>query len=146
MKVISLAWCKYISDFSTLAELKKLEYVNVSVTQFDDFSAIGQLEHLQSIWAHGMGLQNWDDMSLMPNAKNIESLYINGGKYSNIDFLSVFTNLKDLQIGETDLEDISVLEDLVFLRSVGLSSVTISKNSDVVNRLTSSGCSIIKWH
>jgi len=85
--------CKFITDFSPISKLERLENLNVNRT-------------------------NFSDISILENNKSIKKLYFeNCFIIEDFTPISKFEKLEVLYLSETEISDLSILEKIKILKN-----------------------------
>lgn len=124
-----------VTDFSVLKSLQ-LSQLNLLNLPFTDVSMLSHMP-LDTVWLTGTGIQNLDGLPL----KKLVSLDIERTQVKNIDVLKNAHSLRRLNIADTDITDITPLQNLKLERLV-LSPEKITLGMDELRRI--SGLSLIQ--
>jgi Leucine-rich repeat (LRR) protein len=141
-----------LSDFPKLsklpaeiAELQKLEDLQIGYTKIDDLSPLSNLPNLETLRASFTPVRDLAPLSGLPALRSLylrktriadlnplselislEGLWLDGTPISNVILLSKLPNLTSLWIGNTRVSDIAGLSQLPLLRNLSLTNAPIS--------------------
>ncbi|MYK93992.1 hypothetical protein F4009_08345, partial [Candidatus Poribacteria bacterium] len=119
-----------VSDFSPLAGLTNLKYLDLSHSPYADISSLIGLTGLEDLNLRG---SNLSDISPLANLPNLNRLTLSSNNLSDISPLASLTGLAVLDLSSNDLTDISPLANLTGLGYLVLSYNNISDVSPLVN-------------
>lgn len=132
---INLTGVKTISDFSPLAEVSTLEYLEVSETNFDDKALSGFVNHasLSHIRAEFAGITDISDAANIPQ---LQSLHLRGSAVYDISSLAGLRYFDTLVLGSHQIKDISELTNLPYLKNLWLKGQLSSEGKSTILLLT----------
>ena len=119
-----------VSDFSPLAGLTNLKYLDLSNNPYADISSLTGLIGLEDLNLRG---SNLSDISPLANLPNLNRLTLSSSDLSDISPLANLTGLAVLDLSSNNLTDISPLANLTGLGSLDLSFNNISDVSPLAN-------------
>ena len=104
LETLSLSSYQYNFDLTPLANLTKLNSLNLFGNHIDD---IRPLERLTNLTKLNLGSNKITDISALKDLTNLVELQLNGNKITDIRLLSDMTDLKKLMIGGNQIKDYS---------------------------------------
>jgi len=121
-----------IVDISPLTELKKLNMLSLDFNKIriDDFSPLSELKELQHLSLSYNGTL-WDapplSLSELPlsELKGLTGLYLNGNNIEDISLLSELENLEHLYLTDNNIVDISPLSEIEWFLGLHLGNNNI---------------------
>ena len=119
-----------VSDFSPLAGLTNLKYLDLSNSPNADISSLTGLIGLEDLNLRG---SNLSDISPLANFPNLNRLTLSSNNLSDISPLANLTGLAVLDLSSNDLTDISPLANLTGLGSLDLAFNNVSDVSPLAN-------------
>ena len=93
-----------ISDFSPIAGLTRLEYLQLS--NISDLSPLAELKQLQSL---GLSYNNISDLSPLAELKKLQLLKLSGNSISDLSPLAELKKLNRLDLSHNNISDVSPL-------------------------------------
>ena len=110
------------SDISNIADLEfctGLTHLELAHTRVDDFTPLGQLINLRSLWLEGFSIT---EVPFITNLVNLTHLGIEETSITDITPLANLINLNELGLGANDIRDITPLSNLTNLTKLRLHS------------------------
>lgn len=104
LETLSLSSYQYNFDLTPLANLTKLNSLNLFGNAIND---IRPLERLTNLTKLNLGSNNITDISALKDLTNLVELQLNGNKITDIRLLSDMADLKKLMIGGNQIKDYS---------------------------------------
>lgn len=126
IKKIDISNSILIGNLQPLAEITKLEEINISNTLIDDLSPLRNLNNLEKINCSGTPLNN---MEALRYSSALKEINISFTPTENIDVLSNLKSLESLNISFTQIDNFTPLENLPNLRLLNISGLSIAQNS-----------------
>ena len=112
-----------ISDWSPLANLTQLEWLNLNYTDVSDVSPLANLTQLRELILNNTAVS---DVSPLANLRQLTELGLRGTAVSDVSPLANLTQLTYLNLDDTAISDISPLANLTQLRELILNSTGVS--------------------
>jgi len=119
-----------VSDVSPLANLTKLETLDLYNTQLSDLSQLVKLTNLKKLTLYNT---QFSDLSPLAKLTNLESLGLNNAQVSDVSPLANLTKLEGLDLSGTGVSDVSPLAKLTELDWLMLSNTQVSDVSPLAN-------------
>ncbi|MEB2464436.1 leucine-rich repeat domain-containing protein [Listeria monocytogenes] len=94
-----------LSDIIPVANLIKLEYLNINDALLSDFSQVANLTNLTMLLVNNTGLKD-SDLSYLNGLTKLTGLGLGSNDLSDIRSLSSFANLTHLHLGFNHIMDI----------------------------------------
>jgi Leucine-rich repeat (LRR) protein len=111
-----------LDEISVLAQLEKLESLELYATEVADLSSVAQLSSLKSL---DLGHTKVVDVSMLAKLVNLESLDLSYTDVADVSALAQLKNLKSLDLLRTKVVDVSALAQLTNLDSLNLSRTSV---------------------
>ena len=112
-----------ISDFSPLAGLPRLEWLDLSSNLVTDVSALAKMTRLQTLYLSDNLIA---DVSALSDLTRLESLNISSNLVADVSALSDLTRLESLHLQNNLISDVSALSGMTRLERLELYNNTIS--------------------
>ena len=119
-----------ISDWSPLANLTQLEWLNLNYTDVSDVSPLANLTQLRELILNNTAVS---DVSPLANLRQLTELGLRGTAVSDVSPLANLTQLTELYLGGTAVSDVSPLANLTQLTELGLGDTAVSDVSPLAN-------------
>ena len=124
-----------ISDFSPIAGLTQLAYLNLSYSAISDVSFLSGLTQLRSLRLYRNPIS---DISTLVGLTQLTFLELSNTAISDVSPLAGLTQLTGLYLSNTSISDVSALSGLTELTGLGISGASVSDVSPLagLTRLT----------
>ena len=132
LKHLEIAGSGLKGDFTSLANIKSLEILNLQGHKLVDIGFVTSLKKLQSLSLRHNLIQ---DLQPLEELHNLQDLDLTGNPISNIESLSKLSQLVSLDLSSTQVNNIEPLSDLTQLTNLGLSDTQIN-NIDLLEEFT----------
>lgn len=119
-----------ISDLTPLANLTKMEDLDLRANKITDISALASLTKLVNL---NISYNQVSDISAIKDATGLKSLYVEENNISDISALTNLTQLDDVEMPFNKITDITPLSNATALRRLGLGYNEISDISALSN-------------
>ena len=123
LRWIELSHNRYLSELSSLKNLKSLRRLVINHCGISDISGLSELTQLQSLTLHDNSIS---DISPLANLKGLTHLNLEHNVIEDVSPLKELTRLKELHLNGNVISDLSPLTELTNLERLNLANNAIS--------------------
>ncbi len=123
LEMIDITNQKDIKDIESLRFLLNLKKVTLFHCNIFDFSPLASHNKIELIWIIGNPVEDVSMLLCLPELKSFNALY--GTNIKNISAIRSDSKIENLIIGYTGINDISVLENMEFLKELSLCNTDV---------------------
>lgn len=140
------------SVIQQVSEQEQLKVLGIEVQYPVNMSSIGAMHNIKVLDIRAPGEEAGEfDWSFIGEMEQLETIYIERIKLNNLDFLESLPNLKRIIIDETEIGDITALETLSNLKYFSISDSSndysgVLKNMNHLEQLSISDFKITDWN
>ncbi len=98
-----------VVDITGISKLYNLNEVNINYSDVEDITEIGNLQNLKSLYVYNS--KKIADIQALKNNSNLAEVFLNGCSVRDISPLKDLPKLESVDIGNTEITDISCLEN-----------------------------------
>ena len=114
--------------------VSKIELINCDIS---DYSFLYSMENLESLSV----LNGQVSLDKLNNLQNLKYLQISCSNISEINSLNL-PNLEEIHIGNSNIEDLSILKNLNILKQLEIDENQYNNNKEIVNKLNAKGVAV----